>query len=440
MKIDNEDGESSGETRKRNTKGLGGATSDYFAQRNNPETELTYRNERWRAITSGILETAGTTFLLLIAVRWFEAGATAKALVAGAGSFGLMLTPVTVSFVAKSGWKASKAAAGLAAIGAGTFALMALAPFLPVFIAGSVIAMTASSAAIPLLTQIYQENYPERIRGHLFSRTVMIRIGAAAIFSELAGTAFSGHIGLFQWLLGFFAITSGSAAFCLWRCPSRQLTPVGGTHPFRSLRFVRQDPLFRRTLVCWMLMGFANLMMLPMRVEYLANPKYGLALSVGEIAFLTGVVPNMARLVLSPIWGRLFDRMNFFVLRVILNCGFAVGILAFFTSSDTTGLIVGAVVFGISNAGGDVAWSLWVTKFAPADHVADYMSVHTFFTGVRGIAAPLAAFHLVNELAIETLGWIAVVLIGASILLLLPEVKFGRFGRKADALVEEVSE
>ena len=45
-------------------------------------TRLTFRWERWRAVTAGILESAGSTFLLLIAVRWFEAGATAKALIA----------------------------------------------------------------------------------------------------------------------------------------------------------------------------------------------------------------------------------------------------------------------------------------------------------------------------------------------------------------------
>jgi len=32
-------------------------------------TALTYRYERWRALASGILEAAGSTFLLLIAVR-----------------------------------------------------------------------------------------------------------------------------------------------------------------------------------------------------------------------------------------------------------------------------------------------------------------------------------------------------------------------------------
>jgi hypothetical protein len=298
----------------------------------------------------------------------------------------------------------------------------------------------AGRAAIPLLTQIYQENYPEKVRGHLFSRAVMIRIAVAALFSAAAGRALSGHLAQFQYLLLVFAGASAFASWCLSRYPSQCLTATGGTHPLRALRFARTDLLFRRTLECWMLMGFANLMMLPMRVEYLANPKYHLALHVSQIAFLTGVVPNIARLIMSPIWGWLFDRMNFFALRIALNLGYALGILAFFTSADPAGLLIGAIVFGISNAGGDVAWSLWVTKFAPPEHVADYMSVHTFFTGVRGALAPLVAFHAIHALEIHTLGWISAGLIVAATLLLVPELKFRRPGRRARFLVDEVAD
>jgi hypothetical protein len=158
------------------------------------------------------------------------------------------------------------------------------------------------------------------------------------------------------------------------------------------------------------------------------------------IALLTGVIPNLVRLALSPVWGHLFDRMNFFALRVTLNVGFAIGILTFFLSDTLTGLVMGAVVFGISNAGGDVAWSLWVTKFAPPPRVADYMSVHTFLTGVRGVLAPLCAFSLVAYLAPWKLAVFSAALIVAASLLLLPEVKWGRPGRASAALVEEISD
>ncbi|MBI3850627.1 MAG: MFS transporter [Verrucomicrobia bacterium] len=408
-------------------------------------TELTYRYERWRAISSGVLETAGTTFLLLLAVRWFEAGPLAKAFVAGGGSLGLILAPWVVSRVEAAGWPVAKAASRLAALGAISFFMMALVPLLPVFVVGSVLAMTTASAAIPLMTQIYQENYPEHERGRRFSRTVMIRIATAAAFSELAGRALSGHLNYFQWLLVVFSGAFAFASICLARCPSQPLHVSGGTHPFRALRHVRDDRLFRQTLIAWMFLGFATLMMAPLRVEYLANAKYGmtqhgLPLTAGKIALLTGVIPNLARLVLSPVWGWLFDRMNFFVLRITLNIGFALGILSFFTSGTMTGLVVAAIIYGISNAGGDVAWSLWVTKFAPPRRVADYMSVHTFFTGVRGVLAPLVAFQLVSGVSMQVLGWISAGLIVAGTSMLIPEIKFGKGARQAAALVEEVSE
>lgn len=401
-------------------------------------TARTYRFERWRALSAGVLETAGNTFLLLIAVRWFHAGATEKALVASSGSLGLMLSPAVVSWVARSGMTASRAASLLSRAGAFVFLLMAMVPHIHLFAVGSVLAMTASSAAIPLLTHIYHENYPSGLRGSLFSKSFMIRIGTAALFSELAGRTLSHHLSYFRLLLVLFAAAFAFAGYCLSRCPSTALSSSEGAHPFRSLRYAREDPLFRRTLICWMLMGFANLMMNPMRVEFLANPKYGLLLAVSEVAFLTGVVPNLARLVLSPVWGWLFDRMNFFTLRVALNLGFALGILTFFTSHSMTGLVAGSIIYGIANAGGDVAWSLWVTKFAPPDRVADYMSVHTCFTGLRGILAPLAAFHLVKTHSLGALGLFSAVLIVLASLLLVPEIKFGRKVAPGDPAVEEV--
>ena len=59
-------------------------------------------------------------------------------------------------------------------------------------------------------------------------------------------------------------------------------------------------------------------------------------------------------------------------------------------------------IFGVANAGGQVTWSLWVTKLAPDHAVAEYMSVHTFFTGVRGILSPFLAFYLIGHFSFQT--------------------------------------
>src|SRR5436190_23993201 len=206
-------------------------------------TATTYRYERWRAAATGILEAAGSVFLLLIAVRGYHAGPTAKALVASGGSLGLMLAPWVVSRVEASGWPVARAASYLAALGAASFVVMALVPWLTVYVIGCVVALTTSSAAIPLMTQIYQENYPDRERGQRFARTTMLRIAVTAGFSHLAGRALSNHFHQFAWLLLTFAGASALASFVLSRYPSRPLTASGGTHPFHALRFIRTDRL-----------------------------------------------------------------------------------------------------------------------------------------------------------------------------------------------------
>jgi hypothetical protein len=329
-------------------------------------------------------------------------------------------------------------------VGGFSFLMMAAIPTLPVFVAGSAIAMATASATIPLLTQIYQDNYPARERGRLFARTMIIRIGTAALCCELGGRLLTSHIGLFRWLLLVFAAGCGTAAYCLSRCPSNPLSASAGTHPFRALRFARDDRVFRQTLIAWMFIGFAMLMMSPLRVEYLANPKYGITvdgrmLTATTIALLTGVIPNLARLVLNPVWGWLFDHMNFFKLRLLLNLGFSLGILSFFTTGSMQGLVIGALLFGISNAGADVAWGLWVTKFAPPGRVADYMSVHTFFTGIRGVMAQLVAFSSVASLSPHTLGWISVGLIATGSAFLVSEIAIAGNSASGQAAVVETS-
>ena len=388
-------------------------------------TLQTFRYEALRAISSGIIETASTTFLVLIAVRWFEAGPLAKGLIAAGAGLGYIVSPVIVSRVEAARTPVALAASRLLLGGAIALGLSALVPGETLFVLTSLTAVAASGATSPLLTQIYQDNYPDASRGRLFSRTVVIRIVSAAAFGGGAGYVLALDIGYFRLLLGIYAAALAFSSWCLARVPSVPLHLSGGQHPLRAFANLRDDRVFRTTLISWMFMGFANLMMLPLRVEYLANPRYDLALRPDTIALLTSVVPNLARLVMSPIWGWLFDRMNFFVMRITLNVGFAIGIISFFASETMPGFVLAAVTFGIATAGGDLAWTLWVTKVAPPARVADYMSVHTFFTGLRGLAAPLLGFALVARYPMTTLGWVSAGLIVGGSMLLLPDAARG---------------
>lgn len=406
-------------------------------------TKKTYLFDRLRSVASGVIDSAASTFLLLIAVKAFDAGSIEKSFIAASGNIGMLLSLWLVPLVERWGKPVMRIASWMMWIGGAVMLVAAGIGTLNALVVASVVSIGLANAIIPLLTTVYQDNYAPRERGKYVSRTFVPRVAATIVFGELAGRLLTQDINLYRLLLLAFAIAFAFAAICLARIPSTALrlstlvSPPSPTPPLRggekkadiflgalgSMKFLRTDRTLRFTLVSWMLMGFANLMMWPLRVEFLANPKYGLVLNPQQIALYVITIPSLMRLLLSPAWGMLFDRMNFFVLRIILNVGFALGIAAFFTGNSTLGLVLGAAIFGIANAGGEVAWNLWVTKFAPHNRVAEYMSIHTFFTGIRGIAAPFIAFQLAQTLDIAGIAVVCAILIILASLILIPEAR-----------------
>lgn len=392
----------------------------------------TFRLEMRRAAATGILETAATTFLLLIAVSHFQAGATAKALLVAGGPLGLLLGPLVVSVTRALRWRAATGAAACAVCGALGFLVGVFVDDARVFVACGALGILSLTAGIPLMTQIYQENYPSARRGRLYSLAAMARVATASLFAWLAGWWLDGRMGEYRVLMFMFSGAALAAAWFTWRCPSAVFTEETSSNPFAGLRHVRGDRVFRWLLASWMLMGLGNLLMLPLRVEFVANPRHGIALSPMMVAVLVSMIPSVTNFIFALFWGRLYDTMNFFLLRIILNVCFMAAIAAFFLSPCMLGFVIGSFLFGMAASGGNVAWSLWVTKIAKPALVAEYMGVHTFLTGVRGFVAPFLAFWLIEHWSVSSLAWWSLGLMAAASVMLVPEARTLKRRRAAD--------
>ena len=384
----------------------------------------TFGWERWRSVFAGVIDSIPITFLLLMAVKYYRAGTTAQTLIATEGSLGLILSPFSVVLFRRLGWRIADCIALLYALGSLGFLAAALFPNLHTYGAGAIFALACGTSAVPLLTELYRQNYPRNRRGTLFSVTVMIRVASAGAFSLVAGGILSRDIGLTPALLALFALCFLGTALVARRFPSTPLPAGNGRvpiwHPFRALG---TDVVFRKLIVVWILMGFGNLMMVPLRVLYLVEPRYGLHYPEWKVALLTGVIPAAVHLACCPVWGRLFDRVNFFLLRTLMNLLFMGSHLAFFTARDLHGFVVGSVLMGCAFAGGNIAWSLWVTKVSRPADVADHMSVHTFFTGVRALVAPIVAIPLSTVVPIWVVLAVSVILILLSCVPMLSELQ-----------------
>ena len=386
-----------------------------------------------RAVPMGVLLPLETSILLTIAIKQFDASALAKGVIAAAAGVGLLLSPVVTAAARRSGRPVMHIAATIAAIGAAGYVLGVLGA-LPLFVAGAVVGVAAPNAVFPLMTLTYERNFPAAERGRRVGWGMSLRVGVAAVVGLVVGALLRNRLDLWWTVLLAGAVASALLAALQTATPSQPLDQVPGqrNRPWPHFHLVVTDRQLRLTLGAWMLMGFGNLMLLPLRVEYLANPKYGITADASLIALLTITVPSVCRLLSLPLFGIVFDRLSFFASRIAVNLLFALYVAAFFTGTSTAGLLVGAVVLGIASAGGDLMWSLWVIKFAPPDRVADYMGLHTFFTGVRAVLAPLIAFVVVEHVSLTAVAIAAAAMMVLSALVLVPEARAERSLRAAD--------
>jgi len=407
-----------------------------------PSARKTFVLEHFRSAFQGVFEPFAKTFFLLIAIQSLGAGQTGQAVVAASGGVGMLLSPIVIFAARQLRLQVAPTAGVLFLLGGVGLVFSAQASGLTGYVLLAFPAVVVAGSCIPLFTELYQQNYPTERRGTLFGRTQRVMVACAAVTAWLCGQSLAIDLGSWRECTRFFGVCLGAVGALLWLYPSRPLEPDPdkGNFPFRGLRWVARDRTYRWLITIWMLMGFGNLMMMPLRIVYLADPQFGFDRSPAFIALVTAVIPPVMLFLLTPMWGKLFDRMNFFLLRTILNVLFLVSIVFYFIPGTTWGFVVGAVFLGLAFSGGNIAWSLWVTKIAPPERVADYMSGHTFFTGSRAVIAPLISIPLAAVIPMEWMVVISCSFIIVSIAMLGPEIKTWHARRKAQPLTEDVAE
>lgn len=396
-----------------------------------PAATLMFRNELWRSAPAGILDTAYSTFGMILAVQVFAASEVAKAVFLSSPRAGMIAALFVVPLLLRARSTVAHTAALTQLAGAVCFAISAAMPHSEVaFITGISLGFILFSLQIPLMTQLYRANYPREKRGRLFAITSITRSLGAALFSWAGGWLLGWRLDAYPWLLWAFAAMAFISGWLTYGLPATvwEVPEAEDQRLWRSWRWVRLDRDFRTLLISWMMMGIGNLVSIALVVEYLANPQHGIGLPADQVAWLTGVVPLLARLVSSYHWGILFDRAPFFVVRITLNLITAASILIFYLGDGIWYWGTGMALTGLSLAGGNVAWALFVTKLAPEHAVAEYMSVHTFLTGIRGVLAPFLAYAMVEYGSFQSMAWICAALVAFASLFIAVRRKGDRIG------------
>ncbi|MDP0499712.1 MAG: MFS transporter [Verrucomicrobiota bacterium JB022] len=388
-----------------------------------PAPEIVRQTFRWdmlRGASQGVLESVQQAFALVIAIRVFHASEMLKPFVAAGWGLGLLFGPFIMPLLGRLPLRPSSLAALCWLLTGAALALSAMMPTIQTYVIVVLCAQFLMAQNVPLITQLLSDNYPASQRGkRLAMSNLMLAlsgVGAATIF----GWLLDANLDYYRIVLLISAAVAWAGAFAFWRIPSSRDAAPRVRNPLEHLELVRKDTIFRQMLIGWMFMGLGNLMMLPLRAEYLANPAYGLQLSNTEISLLLVTYVAVFRILSTFVWGYLFDRFDLIYTRIAVNLSFMAYILIFFHAQEMWQLVIGSLFFGIATGGGGILWQIWVTKVAPPHLVGAYMSIHGGFTGLRSTFAPFLGFGILAWAQPSAAAWTSSALILISSLLFLP--------------------
>jgi hypothetical protein len=362
----------------------------------------------------GLIEAGYNSIVLLVAIRHFQASDTSKSLLAGGTAIGFLLAPLFLISLSKTTLRTSHLCS-ICMVGTalGT-SIAAFANTALSYTAGLLFALILVAQVPSLMVHIYSRNYHKKERGRRISGNLMISSTVGASISLLIGRLLDQDLEYYQYCLLGMSVASLCAALIHLRIPSDRLREADQPSLRHDLKLAFKDKFFAAMLFGWMLMGVGNLITIPLRVEYVANPIYGFNASNTIVLLITVILPSIARVLSTPVWAYLFDQFNLALVRIGINLCFLTGIFLYFHSTSVPYLFVSTALVGWATGGGTIAWTLWVTKVAPPGRESTYMSVHSFFTGVRGVPAPFIGYWILSSLGPKEVAWTAATFIAIS--------------------------
>jgi hypothetical protein len=371
-----------------------------------------------RMTIDGAFTTLVQSVFLLVAIKVFRAGTFMNGTIAAAPAVGMMGSLFYAAAFAGSGVRRAALAATPGILGGLLLLASGWAGGALVYGVLVSLAVIAHRMAVPFLLGIYSDNYAPRRRGKLLSVGLTLSLVVSAGTSLWFGRLLDADLAFYRPILTGAGAGLIVASALVLLIPTRRVVRSGEGNPLRNLSIVVTDPRFGMIVLSWFLAGFANLWSQPVRVAYLAAAERGLDLSPMTVLILTSALPSATRVLFTPVWAVFFDRVEFLSLRIVMNLFMGGGILIFFLSQHLWVITLGTIILSIGMAGTFVAWNLWVTKIAPPGQEQLYMSVHTFFTGVRGFLGPYLGFLFAARMGYLPMGVVSFALTAVSSILL----------------------
>jgi len=284
---------------------------------------------------------------------------------------------------------------------------------------------SANSILIPAQNSIYQKNIHHTRRAKVYGYTISLGMIVSVAVTFAAGKILDLHEEHFRWILvvtglaGF--ISSALLSMVKLQAPIIEPPCKKEKIPFRkivldpihrTLELMKSNKAFAAFERDFSIYGMGYIMMQPIIPIYMVDK---LQLSYTNNFLAKGILSQVGMLFLSPLIGKLHDRLHPFRFIAASFALLMVFPLLFVLSSLWAGESVLAVIivfiaytiFGIAMAGVNLSWNMSSIFFAGKEDASMYQSVHVTMTGIRGLIAPILGFALLKIMGINSVFYVA---------------------------------
>ncbi|MDR2806571.1 MAG: hypothetical protein LBB11_00205 [Puniceicoccales bacterium] len=380
----------------------------------------TFRLDCFRFILQGFIDVEFKTYVLLIAIRVFDMSNVEKGILAAASYIGMASTPFALRFFTQIYPLSNHRTVALLLFLVSTMVGIALYTHQGlIFLMAIFMAKVLYKQTLPFVTDIYHQNYPKERRGWIIGQLFMILAISGIVFAYFCGQLLDCSLDYYRWIL-FLAMLAAFCCGCIFlKIPNGRVLPADGKSFWRSnLSILLNDRLFTLVLGLWSLMSVACQMTFPLRLEYLANQRYGLHLSNSDITLILVTIPTITRIGSSLFWGKFFDTQNLAIMKIAINLCFLLSIVTFFFTQNFALWVLSTLALGLGYSGNLTAWQLWITKIVPSpEKLGIYVSLDVAIMGFRDAFSVALGYLLLSyAVPLPRVCIIAIVLIGISII------------------------
>ncbi len=306
--------------------------------------------------------------------------------------------------------------------------------------------MTLSKGVTPAWMEMFKLNLKGQSREKTFAYISAVDYLAGALMPFVIGWILDEHEYAWRWLFPLTALAGMISTYFLWKIPPKPLTVPQTLEKEMTLslkqRLIKpwQDgwnliidrPDFAKFQIAFMLGGAGLMMMMSAQPIFFVD---NLHLSYTELAFATTLCKGIAFAASSPLWVRLFSKLNIYHFTAIVTalCGLFPFILIS-AQYDLLFLYGAYLIYGFMQGGSELCWNMSGPIFAGERDSSVFSRTNVLAGGVRGCIIPVMGSMLLYSIQSPTL-----VLLAGALLCLAATWRLWVYNREITSVASETA-